>query len=177
MTQVAEKQKDKSKSTAFIDYIIKLCNENNGARAALTRAENPSTEYQSWEYLARFVDIDSPNKRLPYAMVAASIARNRLSSNGFLKLGGAIAKCYEDGKDSDQAKAKLRRLLACDNVAELCAVLRPLLRLIESKANGQIDYAKLLDESLWFANQDNQMRIKSRWAQDFFGKKDNEDEQ
>lgn len=161
----------RSKSQSFVDYIIHRCQGDNGVRAALKRADNPATEYQSWEVLAGFkVDLEYENQRLPYATIAAAIARAKIEKNGVTKIGAAIAKCYEDGNASDQAKAKLRRLLACDNVPEACRILRPLFSLIEAKGGVRLDYVQLLDDLLWFGHDDSQLRIKARWAQDFYGK-------
>ena len=160
-----------SKSQHFVDYIINRCQANNGLRAALKRADNPATEYQSWEVLAGFqVNLECENQRLPYATIAAAIARTEPDHNGNIKIGQAIARCYEEGNASDQAKAKLRRLLACDSVAEACRILRPIFSLIEARGGLVLDYARLLDDLLWFSHDDSQLRIKARWAQDFYGK-------
>jgi CRISPR system Cascade subunit CasB len=155
-----------NKSEQFVKFIMELIQKDNGAAAALKRADNPATEYQSWEYLARFIDIDKDYERLPYTTIASALAKAKAEHNGTVRIGEAIARCYEDGKDSEQAQAKLRRLLACDSVEEVCRVLRPLFSLINSKAGIQLDYAALLQDLYWF-NADNQ-RVKSRWAQNFY---------
>jgi CRISPR system Cascade subunit CasB len=155
-----------NKSEQFVKFIIELIQKDNGAAAALKRADNPTTEYQSWEYLARFIDIDKDYERLPYATIASALARAKAEHNGTVRIGEAIACCYEDGKENEQAQAKLRRLLACDSVEEVCRVLRPLFNLINSKAGIQLDYSSLLQDLYWF-NADNQ-RVKSRWAQNFY---------
>jgi CRISPR system Cascade subunit CasB len=162
----------RSKGLAFVDYIINRCQADNGLRAALKRADNPATEYQSWEVLAGFnIDLEHENQRLPYATIAAAVARSKVEKNGTSKIGFAIAHGYEDGNASDQAKAKLRRLLACDSVAEACRILRPLFSLIEARGNIVLDYASLLDDLLWFSHDDSRTRIKARWAQGFYGKR------
>jgi len=159
----------RNKHLAFVDYIINRCQSSNGLRAALKRADNPNTEYQSWEVLAGFqINLEYENQRLPYATIAAAIARSKVEKNGTSKIGQAIARCYEDG--NDQAKAKLRRLLACDSVSEACRILRPLFSLIEAKGGVTLNYAQLLDDLSWFSHEDSQLRIKARWAQDFYGK-------
>lgn len=160
-----------SKGLAFVDYVIKRCQADNGLRAALKRADNPATEYQCWEVLAGFhIDLEHENQRMPYATVSAAMARAKVESNGAIPIGQAIARCYNEGNASDQAKAKLRRLLACDSVPEACRVLRPLLSLIVSRGISSLDYAGLLNDLLWFGNDDNQTRIKARWAQGFYGR-------
>ena len=35
----------------FVSATVKYCNEYKGNRARLKRADNPSTEYQAWEFL------------------------------------------------------------------------------------------------------------------------------
>jgi len=155
-----------NKSEQFVQFIIELTQKDNRAAAALKRADNPATEYQSWEYLARFIDIDKDNERLPYATIASAIAKTKAEHNGAVLIGEAIARCYEDGNNNDQAKAKLRRLLACDSVEEVCRVLRPLFSLISSKAGIQLDYIGLLTDLRYFQFYD--QRVKSKWAQNFY---------
>jgi len=178
ITGPARRDKQKvNKGQAFVDYVISRCQSDNGLRAALTRADNPATEYQSWEVLAGFhVNLEYENQRLPYATIGATIARAKAEKNGTIAIGQAIARCYEDGNASDQAKAKLRRLLACETVAEACRIVRPLLSLIESKGNSAVDYAGLLNDLLRFGHDDSQTSIKARWAQNFYGRNTTEGE-
>ncbi len=164
MTQETDRD---SRGQAFVAFILKRCEQNRGEAARLRRADNPSTEYQSWETLAAFnVDIDKPWQRLPFAAVAAALSRAKIDQNGHSGIGQALAGCYEDGNASDQAKAKLRRVLACDSVEEVCRILRPVLSLIASRGHHVLDYARLLDQLLKF-HWDPQI-IKARWAQDFY---------
>lgn len=152
----------------FINSIIQRCQEDKGLAARLRRADNPSTEYQSWELLAAYgVDLEKEWKRLPFATLAAAIAKAKIERNGNLGLGRAIAACYDDGWDNAQAKARLRRLLACDDLPELCRILRPLFSLIDSKAGRPLDYAHLLRQLQRFAFD--AQRIKVQWAQEFYG--------
>jgi CRISPR system Cascade subunit CasB len=155
-----------NKSEQFVQFIIELIQKSNAAAAALKRADNPATEYQSWEYLARFIDIEKDYERLPYTTIASAMAKAKAEHNGAVQIGEAIARCYDDGKDSEQAQAKLRRLLACDSVEETCRVLRSLFSLINSRAEIQLDYAALLQDLYWF-NADSQ-RTKAKWAQNFY---------
>ena len=152
----------------FVQSIISRISvdKDKACRAALCRADNPSTEYQSWEYLASFIDISNPSIRLPYATIAAAIAKATPKDDGTGGIGKAIASCYSDGNASDQAKAKLRRLLACDSLEEACRIIRPLLSLIESKSSTNVNFTRLLRELLKF-NEDDQ-GVKSGWAQDFY---------
>jgi CRISPR system Cascade subunit CasB len=152
----------------FVLGVIQQCGRDKGLAARLRRADNPATEYQSWDLLAGYgIDLTKDAQRLPFATVAAAIARAKAERNGNLGLGRAIAACYVDSQKNDQAKARLRRLLACDELAELCRVLRPLFSLIDSKVGKSLDYVRLLKQLRWFASNDQQ--IKAQWAQDFYG--------
>jgi CRISPR system Cascade subunit CasB len=160
---------ESSKVDRFVAHAIERCQNNKGLAARLRRADNPAMEYQSWELLARFgVDLEKEWERLPYATVTCAIAKAKVEKNGSLSLGRAIASCYEDGNDSDAAKARLRRLLACENMDELCRYLRPLLALVSSRVTQPLDYSALLKSLLRFY-YDTQ-KIKAHWAQDFYGR-------
>ena len=142
------------------------CKNDKGFAAALKKADNPDTEYQAWEIFADYgIPLNIDVQRLPCALVLSAVARSSRDSDGSLGLGSALARAYQEdgGKDSDAAKAKLRRILACDNVVELCSVLRPVLRLISSRSEV-ISYTKLLKDLIYFDPE----KILARWAQDFF---------
>ena len=81
------------KETSFVVWLIARCQEDKGLAARLRRADNPATEYQCWETLAAWdVDLEREAQRLPFATVAAAIARAKPSANGDLSLGRAIAQ-------------------------------------------------------------------------------------
>lgn len=156
-----------NKYDGFIAYLFTQIERDKGFAAKLRRADNPSTEYQSWEILARFnVNLDYPSERLPYALIAAAVAKSKQSENGQLLIGQAIAKSFDDGAESAQATMRLRRLLACQDTEEVCRILRPLLSLIQSRVKAPLDYASLLKDLVFF-NLDPQ-RAKAKWAQQFF---------
>lgn len=162
----SDKEKKIGKPETFVKYIMELCLKDKGAAAAIRRADNPATEYQSWEYLARLVDLENPFELSPYITIAAAIARAKPEHDGNNGIGKAIAYCYEEKNESDQAKAKLRRLLACDTVVEACRILRPLLSLIDSKATIKLDYSRLLRDLDQFRYDSN--KVKTKWATDFY---------
>lgn len=160
----------------FVHGVIEQCQRDKGLAARLRRANNPATEYQSWELLARYgIDLERNDERLPFASVAAAIAKAKIQSNGSLTLGRAIANCYPDSNQNDQAKARLRRLLACDEVTELCRLLRPVLTLIDNRVPQPLDYARLLGQLRRFAFAPQQ--VQTQWAQEFYGNKAAAEEQ
>ncbi|OPX56962.1 CRISPR system Cascade subunit CasB [Oceanospirillum multiglobuliferum] len=157
----------------FVDYVLKRQAEDNGFSARLRRADNPATEYQSWEILASFgVDLEKSWQRLPYCTLGAALAKAKPERDGNLGLGSAIAACYEDKSQSDQAKSRLRRILACTSIEELCQILRPLLALIASRG-VKLNFSLLLQQLLWFSGE-GQERVRTRWAQDFYHRKSDE---
>lgn len=163
----------------FVRDVIQRCQQNKGLAARLRRADNAATEFQSWDFLASYeIDLENDYERLPFATIAAAIAKSKAERNGSLTLGRAIASCYEEGNQSDQAKARLRRILACHDLPELSRILRPVLDLVNSRVNRPLDYSRLLKQLRRFGfagrSYDHQrlQRIKAEWAQEFYGHKE-----
>jgi CRISPR system Cascade subunit CasB len=165
-----EKKEKTSRGRSFVEYALQRMKDDSGFGAALRRADNPATEYQAWEHLASWCDLEKSWERVPFATVAAALARAKPVRNGHQPIGQALAACYDEGNQSDNAKSKLRRLLACDTVEEACRVLRPLLGLMASKEKSHLDYGSLLDDLLKFGEW-----TKQRWAMDFFGRRGDDD--
>lgn len=160
------------KNAELIQRFLKRCSIDTAFCAAFKKADNANTEFYSWEYLSQFgVDLSKSWERLPMVTVLSAAARSSQQHDGNLSVGTAIARCYDsspgkfDGNTTDPAKARMRRVLACSTVEELCTVIHPLLRLMLSRG-VMISYAKLLSDLHWFYfNTD---RVRTTWAQDFF---------
>ena len=158
-----------SREERFVKEVLQLIQNDKGLAARLRRADNPDTEYQCWELLARFgIDLERESKRLPYATLAAAMARTKSDTNGSLTLGQGLSRCYEDGVQSDPAKSRLRRLLACQVLPELNRILRGTLSLIESKVRRPLDYIRLLGQLNRFSF--NPQQVRAQWAQEFYRK-------
>lgn len=158
-----------ARAEAFVTYTLTRIDQDKGLAACLRRADNPATEYQSWEFLAGFgIDLEKEHERLPFLTIAAAVAKAKTPANGVLSLGQSIAACYADGAQNAQAKAKMRRLLACDSLQEVCRILRPTLSLIDSRVGKPLNYVALLQQLRRFAFD--AQRIKSQWAQEFYGR-------
>lgn len=151
-------------------YVLKRLVQDNAFGAALRRADNPATEYQSWEYLASWCELDNTYERTCFAIVAAALARAKQSIGTPASIGSAIAQCYQDGNQDDSAKRQLRRLLACDDGLEACQWVRPVLRLVESRG-ARVNFGRLLDDLLYFGP-----KVKERWAMDFYRRKEDMDD-
>jgi len=157
-----EKEQRQDRCQAFISYVISRMGDDRAMGAKLRRADNPATEEQSWEYLAPWVNLTHTRERRVFGTVAAALARAKPKADGTLGMGRAIASVYVDGAVNPQAKARLRRLLACASSEEACDILRPLLQLVVARG-ATVGYAQLLRDLLFFSE-----KTRERWAQDFF---------
>ena len=54
--QTVDEQTTKGRS--FVRYVLGRLDQDPAFGAALRRADNPATEYQSWEYLAPWCDLE-----------------------------------------------------------------------------------------------------------------------
>lgn len=156
-----------TRDQAFVDTFLAKCSEDKGFSARMRRADNPATEYQSWDFLARFgIQLENPQHLLPHTAIVAAMARAKATQNGTLSLGRGLALCYSDGNANAQAVAKLRRVLACTDLAELVRVLRPVLALIDRRVNQPLDFVKLLRQLRYFEFDNS--KTKAQWAQEFY---------
>lgn len=172
------KNKEEDFVEKFINSIFEKIQNDKGFRANLKRADNQNLESLSWPFFLAFgIDIAKIEQRLPAALVAASIARNKALKNGDLSLSAALASCYPQEKEDERIKSpagqRMRRICSCESIEELFLVLRPILRLIESKSEKTIDYVDLYKKVRNFSDEHSRQRAKIRWMQDFlnYGKK------
>lgn len=173
---MAEKQEKKpDKYTALIDNFLKRIKTDGAFRAAFKSADNADMEHRCWEYLALYgIDIENIKARRPYAAVLAAVARNKyISADGKQGLGDALLAASGYDRESPAARMRLRRILACADMEELCSVLRPVLNYISGKGSD-ISYGRLLKEIIWF--EKDAESIKARWAGQFFSAKKDEQE-
>lgn len=155
--------KPKGRGSVFVDIILPRLATDPAFAAALTRADNPATEHQSWEYLVRYgCNIENNHERHAYVTVAAALARAKPARDGSLDIASALARCFENGNASDSARAKIRRLLACADAEEACQISRPMLSLIVSRA-VPVSFGRTLDDLLYFGE-----RVKLAWAKAFY---------
>lgn len=153
-----------TKAENFVTYAIKITGEDKRASAAMKRADNPSLSYKAWEYLSQFIDIDNERELAAYGLIAANIAKNKITKDGEESLGKALKNCYGT-EGEDQANAKLMRVLSCQTTQELCSILRYYIPFIESKYPGKLAYSRLLNDIIYFND-----KVKTRWGADFYRK-------
>ena len=71
----------------------------------------------------------------------------------------------------------MRRICSCDSVEEFGDVIRPVLKLVESKSKLPLDYADLYRQARSFAFDSSRERAKIAWMKAFFsyGRKQKEE--
>lgn len=161
-----------SRAERFTETLLKQATTDSALRAALRLADNPATESRAWPILIRWgVDITKPEKEA-FCLVASAAGRFSADSDGKLSLGQALRRCFDGGSDSPAAASRLQRLLSCDTLSEACAVLRPMLRFIQSRQPDQLCLSKLLKDLLFFNSDKGRSRAKETWAMDFYRPED-----
>jgi CRISPR system Cascade subunit CasB len=179
---VAQENETLSKTERFVQNVLeKLQGPDTSFGAMLRRADDPVAGYLSWPYLCRWCNIELSWEYKPYALIGAALAKAKPGRNGNMGIGQALVLCYSsegtfDGAEQDAAQKKIRRLLACTSGEEACGILRPLLRLINSRETSrpvELDYAALLRDLLSRPETFNR-RVRAQWARDFYYKKEEE---
>lgn len=152
----------------FVKYVFTNKNKDKAFRARLRSALSPNKSYEAWGDISCFVNLNFIHQRQIYILIGSSIALDFSENDGVLSLGVAIAKAWS--KDGDITKGpsatRMRRLLACRTVDEVCEILQPLLSLLRNRIPGQLSYSKLINQLKYFDS--NPQRIKSEWAQEYF---------
>lgn len=163
------------RSVKYVNFVISRASDENdtGFAAKLKRAESESTEYQCWEILSQWTNLENQTERKAFGLIGASIAHQLPEADGEISIGKALRRTDSESNSESitksSAAARLRRLISCSSSAELIQVLRPTLNLIASK-NIVPCYARLLDEILKFDFDNSRTPICARWAQDFFAR-------
>lgn len=156
---------------AFVNSVIsRIKNDDTAFRAAMTRADNPQTEYQAYKYLAKEVNLTYDVSRRAYGLIGAAIARYRIEANGNQRFGQAMrtASLMDSGELESAGERRMERILACSNTLELIDVLRPVLRFILQNEKVSLNFASLLKEIILFDKDEYIQEIKIHWAQDFY---------
>lgn len=159
----------------FVEFVIRQIKKDTAYRAKMCRADNKNTRYIAYECLTSWCDILREEELLPYATIGAALARSKIKKNGCLTIAEAIDELYvQTGSKhcSEKAASKLRRLLACDSVEELCTILRNILRQVETLG---LNYENLLAEIKRFSSYKED--VKTKWASNFYRRNSNQKEE
>lgn len=155
------------RNAAFIEKMIAL-SSLPGVSAKIRKGDNPNTSYQSWEYLNPWCDITKEWMRLPFETIGAAVARAKLTKDGDLRFGNALADCYKGVDPGDSpAVGRLRRLLSCRNTIEACQIVKPMISLIQSRGIA-LCYADLLDDLQMIGGPMDDY-VKAKIAREYYG--------
>ena len=160
-----ETQTDKPRKTseAFISYVTQKLEWDKDFASRLKRADNPNTEHYAWDIIMPWCHSADDSHKKIFCLVGASMARNRIVHDGELGLGEALAKIEKHGDSF--SPTRLKKLLSCHDVIQLCYFLRPIIRQIEAH-RLRLSYEKLLDQLLFFDLYPD--RQKKKWAKDCY---------
>lgn len=162
-----------NRQKVFIDWVLENSKKDTGFSAKLRRADNPDQAYYAYGILCGFgIDIEKDSERLPYSLVGAALCRADVEKDGSLGLGAALRVCESmktgaDEKESETDSPRLRRILSCEDVEEVCRTLRPVLSLVASRQIS-LCYEQLLEDLCHFQSDAWRQSIKLRWAREFF---------
>ena len=172
---------NENKHKKFVDYIFKICRKDCGIAAKLKRSGSENQAVSSWGILVQCgIDIENDNKRIPYSLVAEFIARSKLESDSGSDSFGRVLRLAISKKKSsvkDISDARIRRILNCDSIFELQIIVRSALNLIISR--GLLDkmcFYEFLSDLISFEYDNSQMRIKKKWANDFYSETEKKEE-
>jgi len=156
----------------FIRYVEERVKaDDRGFLADLRCGFNPGLEYRAWPHLAPWCNLADHHQRTVWQTIAAGLALHRGSSRcgNFGRSLRAIAIGGAQGAGEDALSTfepRFRRLLTCNDAAEVCRRLPGILRALE-RSGVPVDYERLFwDLLLW--DKDPQ-EIKVRWAAGFWG--------
>ena len=156
-----QKEKPKKTSEAFVSYVTQKLSWDKSFSAKLKRADNPNTEHYAWDVILPWCHSANDSHRKIFSLIGASMARKRVTTDGSLSLGYAIAKIEKD----NSASTRLKKLLACHDVVQLCYHLKPIIRQIEANKIN-LCYEQLLNQLLFFDLYPD--RQKKMWAKDCY---------
>jgi CRISPR system Cascade subunit CasB len=159
------KRSPKERAAQFVGALRRAC-EDRGKRAALRRGLSPATVMDAWPVIASLGgDIGQPGESV-YVDIAALFASHTEESKA-RNFGETCRRIAQgDGKEiPDSFERRFRRLLACDDVANVTGQLRSWVRLAASRNVG-VNYESLMNDLLWWDRSADRTRVE--WARAFW---------
>lgn len=134
--------------------LLRSVQHDRGAMSYLRCALAPARRHRAWPWLARIGGIDDP--------VAETIAGCYAYHPEETPHGNFGDTCRILAGQHNSFDARFRRLLACDR-EELCVRIRPVVLAAKSKGIP-VNYEMLGADLLWWGD-----RVRTRWAQAYWG--------
>ncbi len=157
----------------FLEFLERN-RENPGVMADLRCALIPAREYRSWQYIARFCDLENERERTIAATVSAAFGIQPERGGEYENVGDVMRRiaCGDNGADGlSSFELRFERLLACDSVGELAPQLHGIFKAAKARAIP-INHENLWNDLFFWGD-----RVKRSWAshyQLFIGKKKKE---
>jgi len=165
------KRTPKERAAQFVDALRHAC-EDRGQRAALRRGLSPATVMDAWPVIIKLGgDIGQPGESV-FVDIAALFAMHPDQSNArnFGEVCRSIAlKESPDRKIPISFETRFRRLLACDDTANVTGQLRSWVRLAASRGVA-VNFESLFSDLWnwkWYADE-----IRVKWARSFWESSD-----
>lgn len=167
-----------TKITSFVESVYRRKEDDGVFRSRMRAARSSSRETAVWFDLAGYIDITREDVRAIYVLIGSSIALENSEKNGTKTFSSLLSMAWRDNKNQkflDEKKIaqhpavmRLRRIVSCRDVQEVCQLLGPCLQLIRSRVPGELDYMTLMKDLLDFGfSSERAEAVKARWVMDF----------
>lgn len=166
------------KITNFVESVYRRKEVDSAFRSRMRAARSSLRETAVWGDLAGYFDITREDIRAIYVLVGSSIALENGEKNGTKAFASLLSMAWKDNKNQKflddkkiaqhPAVMRLRRIVSCRDVQEVCQLLGPCLQLIRSRVSGELDYMALMKDLLDFSFSSEKAEVvKARWVMDF----------
>ncbi len=162
---------DTNQNDSFVAR-LRRWQDDRGALANLRSAlrSQSALRRRAWPLLAQLTSLENPSLVI-YETVAGLWAAD--PDNHRAGAGNFGITCCKLRGDHESFDLRFRRLLACDDREELCEHLGPIA--LAARAKGiAVDYDALFRDLQFYAG-DGRERVRTRWAQAYWGTVNEED--
>lgn len=160
---MSEEKKHRKKSEAFVSYVTEKLSWDKEFASRLRRADNFDMDMDVLNIIFPWCHSEDESDKVIFGLIGASMARSKTLSDGKMSLGAALGKI---DKSSGKANCvRLKQLLDCGDVLEVCEKLKPIMKIVESN-KIHLCYVRLLDQLLFFDRYPEAQ--KNRWSLDCF---------
>lgn len=146
---------------------------NTGVMADLRKGFSSATAMYSWRHISRFCSLDKDRERTIGETVGAAFATHPMFQESDAKtpnMGTVMRKIA--GDDLATFESRFRRILTCDSAEEVCSLLRGVISAAKSRAVPvPVPYLSLISDLEYWGQ-----RVKVRWASEFWGVKEPENQ-
>ena len=157
---------EKDRFAAFVAHLDRR-RDDRGIMANLRHGFSNATAYRAWPHVAGWGDLTNDWQRAILLTVAAGYATHGRTDSGDGNLGRTLRRLATGDGASNEALSsfdgRFRRLLSCDDVRDLCALLPGILRAAERRGVG-VDFVQLYRDLTYWGE-----RVKVAWAAAYWG--------